>query len=854
VSAFLLYCAFVSLVFTGVLLGRGVFFAGDISQHYVPWETYIDTQIEEGHFPLWADGFFGGHPIYAEGQSGILYPVTRAVYALFDGAQAFSIDMLLHLVLGGFFLYLLARRLNLGFYPSLYAGAVFALAGYPVSLIVNAPILRSVAWVPLIVMITWGIWQNSGLRGSLLLVLAFVMQIYAGSIQVVVMTIVLLLFMSIILIIGKIIKGAFSPTPIFWLLVVVLPLVILVSAQQILPTLELYNRSAIRLDTESSEATSYSFSPYHLLDLIIPPYWAQNSNVLSNNSIPFQMTLFLYIGFIPFLMALIGFLVSRSCGTWKIIALIGILMGLGGYTFFYPLILKLLPFLNSFRAPDRFLVFYSMSASLLAGYGFRLILGRELPMDPTIKRRWFIAIGVVLVVLLAGAFLIDTFLPQTSEKFYSNLQLSVDELIAMSGIFANIASIIRASFLSFLVVVFLTVILIFGAIVLRKHPERAILLGTLIFLLSFCEVGYYLKLNPGTRLINPEFYTKPPASVQAIRFNEGNSVPYEDSQPAGSPQNRNENEPKKEDNLFRIASLGAVPYSEKVFGNTPLLLWYHGGAPLDDFMSYREILNPNFGNVFGLNYMSGIASLYTASWDDFINMVDLQQDIFIKEPDYFRTRVHLWDLAGVKYIISDKQLPEGRLEYRHAGDVFVYENKRCLDRAFILYPEKVLPETKLVLDALTIGNLDPVKNLILQTGKESFYSRDPVVLNEFSSHVKVDEYSSSRVKLSGIALSDGYLVLTDAFYPGWICRVNDEPAKIYRAYGYFRAVPIKAGRFNAVFEFKPTSFKIGLFISATGIIIWIVLMAVSFMHPPVTRKDDDVVGMEDKDLELFQKP
>lgn len=848
-SAFLLYCAFVSLVFTGVLLGRGVFFAGDISQHYVPWESYIDTQIKEGHFPLWADGFFGGHPIYAEGQSGILYPVTRAVYGLFDGAQAFSIDMLLHLVLGGFFLYLLARRLNLGFYPSLYAGAVFALAGYPVSLIVNAPILRSVAWVPLIVLLTWGIWQNSGLRGSLLLVLAFVMQIYAGSIQVVVMTIVLLLFLSIILIAGKVIKGTISAMPIFWLGVVVLPLVILISAQQTIPTFELYQQSSIRNVTETGEATSYSFSPYHLLDLIIPPYWAQNSNILSKESIPFQMTLFLYIGFIPFLMALIGFLFSRSCGTWKIIAVIGILLGLGGYTFFYPLILKLLPFLNSFRAPDRFLVFYSMSASLLAGYGFRLLLGRELPMDPAIKRRWLIACGIVVVVLLAGAFAIDSFLPEMSEKFYSNLRLSTDELIAMSGIFTNIASIISASIVNVLVVIFLTIVFVIGAIVLRRHPERTILLGTLIFLLSFCEVGYYLRINPGTRLINPEFYTNPPASVQAIQFSEGNSVPYADSQQDDGSGTKI----VKEDNLFRIVSLGAVPYSEKVFGQTPLLLWYHGGATLEDFTAFREILNPNFGNVFGLNYMSGIASLYTSSWDDFITMMDFQQDILIKEPDYFRTRVHLWDLAGVKYVISDRELPEGRLECRHRGDVFVYENKRSLDRAFILYPEKVLPETKLVLEALSIGNLDPVKNLILQTGKESFYSRDPHVLNEFSSHVVVDEYSGSRVKLSGVALSDGYLILTDAFYPGWTCRVNNEPVKIYKAYGYFRAVPVKTGRFDAVFEFKPLTFKIGLFITAIGMVIWFALMVLSFIHPRVSTKENEVDEIEDKDLELFQK-
>lgn len=70
ISALLLYTALVSLVFFGVITGKGVFFAGDIQQHYIPWESFVDDELEQGSFPLWDPDVFGGHPIHAEGQSG----------------------------------------------------------------------------------------------------------------------------------------------------------------------------------------------------------------------------------------------------------------------------------------------------------------------------------------------------------------------------------------------------------------------------------------------------------------------------------------------------------------------------------------------------------------------------------------------------------------------------------------------------------------------------------------------------------------------------------------------------------------------------------------------------------------
>ena len=60
---------------------------------------------------------------------------------------------------------------------------------------------------------------------------------------------------------------------------------------------------------------------------------------------------------------------------------------------------------------------------------------------------------------------------------------------------------------------------------------------------------------------------------------------------------------------------------------------------------------------------------------------------------------------------------------------------------------------------------------------------------------------------------DGYLVLTDAYYPGWIATVDGQPAHIERADILFRAVKVPAGQHRVEFRYQPQSFAIGAVIS-----------------------------------------
>lgn len=68
--------------------------------------------------------------------------------------------------------------------------------------------------------------------------------------------------------------------------------------------------------------------------------------------------------------------------------------------------------------------------------------------------------------------------------------------------------------------------------------------------------------------------------------------------------------------------------------------------------------------------------------------------------------------------------------------------------------------------------------------------------------------------------AEGYLVLADAWDPGWIALVDGAPAPIVRADVIFRAVLLEPGAHRVEFLYRPRAFYIGVLLSGIGIALW----------------------------------
>src|SRR5262249_444706 len=87
------------------------------------------------------------------------------------------------------------------------------------------------------------------------------------------------------------------------------------------------------------------------------------------------------------------------------------------------------------------------------------------------------------------------------------------------------------------------------------------------------------------------------------------------------------------------------------------------------------------------------------------------------------------------------------------------------------------------------------------------------------------EYSSNRVIIDVPEGGAGYLVLTDIWFPGWQCRVDDAPMRVYRANFLFRAIRLWEGSHEVIFTFDPVSYRLGKNITG-GMLMFILILHV----------------------------
>lgn len=150
----------------------------------------------------------------------------------------------------------------------------------------------------------------------------------------------------------------------------------------------------------------------------------------------------------------------------------------------------------------------------------------------------------------------------------------------------------------------------------------------------------------------------------------------------------------------------------------------------------------------------------------------------------------------------------------HSGDVKIYENLENLPRAFVVHRARILEAP---LEAMKEEAFDPGQEVILSQGPVGHLEE-----GKAQDQVSMVSYQPERVKVQAHLGAPGYLVLTDAYYPGWGALVDGRPAKIERADYYFRAVYLEEGEHTIEFVYAPLSFKVGVAISLASLALVII--------------------------------
>jgi hypothetical protein len=242
---------------------------------------------------------------------------------------------------------------------------------------------------------------------------------------------------------------------------------------------------------------------------------------------------------------------------------------------------------------------------------------------------------------------------------------------------------------------------------------------------------------------------------------------------------------------------------------------------IDSHTDVWDVWQPNLALLAGLYDVSGI--------DNPLVITDMAR----YHEGLGGRSTRLYDLLGVRYLLGSKDvtLDWDKFSLAFADDptVNVYRNDTALPRAFVVHHAILATSHEDAWARIHRAGFDPATTVVLEGGQPL-----DIQVGEQAA-VRVVYYGSNAQEIHVTSPDEGYLVLSDPFYPGWRAEVDGEPATILRANYAFRAVPVPAGTHSVTMTFQPDSWYAGLGISALAVLLLLVWAGVALARRRQTR-------------------
>ena len=843
------------LMFSDLILARG-----DTYNYFYPYWDARNAAFRAGELPLWTTDLFMGLPLLANPQLGTYYPLNWLT-APFRAPQAIKISILLHSVLAGLGVYYLYREaVEKRVMPALLAALVYSFSGYLGAHIEQINQYQGLAWLPFL----FALYHRTLTRGQpwgdgLLFALAWALQIFCGHTQTVFISGVGLGVYGI----GLGIAAREKPRQItrrLMLLAACTLVALLLAIPQLLPSLELIGMSNRGSGFSAGEVTAFSLSPNLLGRALLPSYDGQ----LFGEYVA-------YLGVIGLGLALWGVAASHlpagARRLWLGIALLGLLLALGRASPLF-LLLAELPLFNLFRVPARFLALFTLGMAILAGIGFSAIERASSNEQGQGGSRGVMAVGLTIAALI----LLTRFLlrPEPGAIFGGNaISNSSLALWGLALLLLLSLLILRHRWLPYaaLALVF-TELLLAG----RNLPYND-LSPPEVYLSQRFTISQLLAYQaeesaPGRTLSISQIYFDP-GDIAALRAR------YDRLGMDYNAQFHALDAVKKQEMLMpNLALTWGIPTIDGFGGGiTPTVFYSQFTSRLLPEGAARAV-DGRLGERMALPECSG-ACIPELRWlqmtDTRYLIVDKVYDIWHDDIAYDTALADSWQAVeriswpddpfdqarilhaepltgrndaselenGLLLTVADRSGLQSILASDHSilALTFTYSGKKGIflqaqppdfervlssaikvyrvpsrgARAYLASQASILPDSlqgrEEALSVIGAGDRDVIHG---EADLAALAVDQP-------GQVTIVEYDDTRVVLQVESSAPAYLILRDAFYPGWTASVNGVSTPILRANVIFRALQAPAGRSRVVFAFEPHLWRVAL---AGGVILW----------------------------------
>lgn len=809
----------VVLFFGPVLLSGRQFLPADILHALAPWNAVTDSQgvrnhelgdailhiypnnrlyadeLRQGRLLLWNPYILAGQPVLANGLATSLYPVKIVLYYTLSASAAHDAFLVVHVFLAGLFAYLYLRSLDVGQAGASVGAAAWMFSGPVMVTLESEVIVPAAAWLPAVL---WLIERGkTGARGAFVLAgIALGLALLGSWVQYGLFVIVVAALYLALQIAASTRQGA---TPTTGRLargaIVTLGAGLALAAVSILPTIELAMQSHRATYVDAELWARRGVLPWsHLLTLLVPDLFGNPvEKIWFHSSLPGQRNIFygelvIYLGVVPLALALLAVVARRTRETWFFVgvAVVSILYALG-----FPLTRPIawLPFIGKL-APVRVAFVFVFATAMLAGLGCE-VLKEHARARRGLRRALTAFAAIVCVVAVAGSvalYMGEDLIVRARESAYRARGESLAGLPpGSSPVFEDRST--RAGQFYLLI---------------RKHfgvIENPLLYwGPAVVIVAIVLLR---KLGPGVVEDRRVFALLPVVflelAVPALRFNTVSE----------------RHEPYFVTPDIRRLQADPEPFRVMLYGASGTRAPQDHGAR----DGARGAVHPSTLMPFRVAELGGYEPLHTARINRFLSAMENSEVASLARP--FDNWVSLWnyrsrwiDLANVKYVVArpGTDLVDARLKLVHDGGLRIYQNETVLPRAFLVSGYEVERDEPRILSRLAEPAFDFRRTVLLEEEPRAA----PYCHDADASSVRVTRYSPGRVVVSAEIVGRAFLVLTEAYYPGWTVEVDGNRQHLYRADFAFQGVELGPGRHEVHFVFDPQSVTIGGAISTAA--------------------------------------
>lgn len=181
-----------------------------------------------------------------------------------------------------------------------------------------------------------------------------------------------------------------------------------------------------------------------------------------------------------------------------------------------------------------------------------------------------------------------------------------------------------------------------------------------------------------------------------------------------------------------------------------------------------------------------------------------------------------YNFLGTKYVIAEDAPGDANFVpvYTSSSGAQVYLNLGAQPLVRLVYTAKSVASFEAGWDAVHTPDWNPDEVVYVINGPALDETRPA------DASVSFNTYKLNQIAYEVTTSEPAYLVMSEAYYPGWQATIDGEPVPIYRANLAFRAILIEEpGQHSIRLVFRPTLVYVGLVISAiswSALIIWLI--------------------------------